>query len=79
VRFGITRAGVEGAVDPVEDVEASVGAEGEEVKGVYDRGDGGLAEEEELWEDTDGFKDYREGPWELRRIDKVSNISLRRV
>lgn len=54
-----------GAVDPVEDVEGAVGAQAEEVVGVYDGGDGGLAEKEELREDGDGFEDFGEGPEDL--------------
>jgi hypothetical protein len=38
--------GIGGANDPVEDVEAAVGAQGEEVEGVDDGGDRGLSEEE---------------------------------
>ena len=56
------------AVNPVEDVEAAVGAKSEEIVGINNGGDGGLAEEEELGEDTDGFEDYGEGPGELGRM-----------
>jgi hypothetical protein len=53
------------AVDPIEDVETSIRTEGEEVKGVDNGGNSSLAEKEELWENADGFKDYRERPREL--------------
>ena len=53
------------ALDPVEDVEGAVGAQADEVVGVDDRGDGGLAEEEELWENADGFEDLGEDPEDL--------------
>ena len=53
------------ALNPVEDVEGAVGAQADEVVGVDDRGDGGLAEEEELWENADGFEDLREDPEDL--------------
>lgn len=65
-RVGLAVIDVELPPDPVEDVEAAVGAEAEEVEGVDYGRDGGLAEEEELGEDADGFEDYREGPADLR-------------
>lgn len=60
--LGLGVVDVELAVDPVEDVQAAVEAEREEVVGVDDGGDGGLAEEEELREDADGFENIGEVP-----------------
>ncbi len=54
--------GVEGALDPVEDVEAAVGAEGEQIVGVNDGRNGGLAQEQQLGQDGDGLEDLGEGP-----------------
>lgn len=51
---------VELALDPIQDIEGAIGAEGEEIEGVDDGGDGGLAEQEELREDADGFEDEGE-------------------
>jgi len=50
---------------PVQYVKGAVGAEREQVVGVYYCWDGGLAEEEELREDAGGFEDYGEGPHDL--------------
>jgi len=74
---GVGRAvvAVELAPDPVEDVEAAVGAEEEDVEGGDDGGDGGLPEEEELREDADGLEDYGEGEeplvWQARVSEQV--------
>ena len=54
--------GVELAQDPVEQVQAAVGAEEDDVEGGDDGRGGGLPEEEELREDADGFEDLREDP-----------------
>lgn len=51
--------------DPVQDVEAAVRAEREEVVGIDDGRDGGLAEEEELRDDADGLEDDGERPDDL--------------
>ncbi len=59
---GIYHALCEPAVDPIEDVEAAVRAEGEEVIRVDDGGDCCLAEKDELREDADGFENDGECP-----------------
>jgi len=59
---GMPVVGVEHAEGPVEQVERAVGAKEDDVKGRDDGGNGRLAEEEELREDTDGLEDLGEGP-----------------
>lgn len=56
-RVDMAVAEVETAPDPVEDVEGAVGAEEEDVEGGDDRWHGGLAKEEQLGENADGFED----------------------
>ena len=53
---------VKGLDYPIGNVQRPVEAERKEVVGVYDGGDCGLAEEEQLWEHTDGFEDDRQRP-----------------
>lgn len=53
---------VELARQPVEDVEPTVQSQCEQVVAVDDGGNGGLAEEKELWEDADGLEDVGEVP-----------------
>lgn len=55
------------ANNPVEDVEEAVGAERDEVERIENGRYGGLAEEQELWEDADGLEDNAECPEELFR------------
>jgi len=43
----------EAAPEPVQNVEASVGAEGDKIVGINDGRDGGLAQEKELRKYTD--------------------------
>lgn len=72
-RVRLLVVGVELLEDPVEQVEAAVGAEEDDVEGGDDGGDGGLAEEEELREDADGFEDLGKDPEVLlveRRLAK---------
>lgn len=52
-RVGRPVVDVQLAPDPVQDVQAAIGAEEEDVEGGDDGWDGGLPEEEELWEDAD--------------------------
>lgn len=54
--------GVEPANDPIDEVEGAVGAQEDDVEGGDDGGYGGLAEEEELREDTDRLEDLGEDP-----------------
>ena len=53
---------VELAQEPVDEVEAAVGAQEDNVEGGDDGRDGGLAEEEELREHADGFEHLGEDP-----------------
>ena len=55
------------ADNPVQDIEGAVGAKCNEVKGVNDGGDRGLAEEEELRKYADRFEDDGEDPEDLDR------------
>jgi hypothetical protein len=55
-------------LDPVEQVEGAVGAQEDDVERGYDRRDRGLAQEEELREDGDGFEDLGEDPEVLREL-----------
>jgi hypothetical protein len=59
---GLLVVGVEPAPYPVEQVQAAVGAEEDDVEGGDDGRDRGLPEEEELREDADGFEDLRKDP-----------------
>jgi len=53
------------ACDPVQDVEGTVRAKADEVVGIDDGRDGGLTEEEELWQNGDRFEDLRKCPKDL--------------
>ena len=53
------------AHDPVQHVHGAVCAEGDEVEGVDYGRYGGLAEEEELGDDAEGFEDFGEDPEDL--------------
>lgn len=62
-------ADVELADDPVQNIQAAVETQGEEVVRVDNGRNGGLAEEEELREDAHGFEDVRVVPEPLEKIE----------
>ncbi len=53
---------VDATPDPVEDVEEAVATERDEVVAIDDGRNGGLTEEEKLWQDADALEDDTEGP-----------------
>ncbi len=65
---GLLHVCVELLEDPVEEVEGAVGAEEDDVEGGDDGRGGGLAEEEELGQDADGFEDLGEDPEPLTEL-----------
>lgn len=60
IRFPVV--GIELSPDPVQAVQSSVGAQGNEVEGIDDGRDARLSEEKELGQDTDRFENLREIP-----------------
>lgn len=59
------------SIDPVEDVEESVGSEGEEVVSSDGFSVSGTREHEELWHDGDGFEVDGESPHDLHEHELV--------
>lgn len=63
---GWSTGGINPSIDPVQDIEKTIGAEGKQIERIYNRRDRGLAQEKKLRENADRFEYYREVPEPLR-------------
>lgn len=77
-RNGVPKVFLAEATDqPVQNVEGPVGTQTHQVVGIDHSGDGGLTQEKELGQNTDGFEDNGESPANLEPKVSLGNRELK--